>query len=146
MSSNTYKQERWSLADLFDSLDSPEVEQSRQELETILSGFELPVQPGLPVVRRLQGGPQPGIGFRLAVLECRQLARRHLPELREQRSQPGKTVHSRTAQHPAFILQSIEFRLDPDDHFVKGAGFLIHVVATFRCHSFQYKEKRPRSK
>ncbi|MEJ2549777.1 MAG: M3 family oligoendopeptidase [Anaerolineales bacterium] len=40
MSSKTYKQERWSLADLFESLDSPEVEQSRQELETILSSFE----------------------------------------------------------------------------------------------------------
>lgn len=40
MSAKSYEKGRWSLADLYPSIDSPEVQKARQSLETILKKFE----------------------------------------------------------------------------------------------------------
>lgn len=40
MENGKYKQERWSLADLFPGPDSPELAKAREQLETLLSKFE----------------------------------------------------------------------------------------------------------
>ena len=40
MNPKVYKQECWSLADLFASIDSPEIQTAQTDLETILDEFE----------------------------------------------------------------------------------------------------------